>query len=307
MILLCGCARLLGKCYENTMHSLEDWIKQLLTQSVKDLNSKYSDYYSARRAVESLSSVDQQKLAASSVSNHILEELHKKIRGCLCEVEVWEAILFQLRHPLPAHIAHDLIDRDSNVLTLGHTRQDDEVQWRLASLVDEALLTLARDFYTNPDYDVTELQKLLDLYPHHGWLLRSWPHWGNSSREKKIVFHKRAWEHPERPDSLPSPEQYWDRLADREREEREEQLRVEREAEERRLELERIAKDMLNSEEIQFILSVQEPEMLLALAGNPQISVHWIQKLINCHYVKGARQIREAAEENIKTRQTQLG
>jgi hypothetical protein len=91
-----------------------------------------------------------------------------------------------------------------------------------------------------------------------------------------------------------------------EREERDKQLQAEREAEERRCELERVAKDILNSEEIKFILSFQEPELLLALAGNPQISVDWIQKLINCHHVKGARQIREAAEKNIKARQMQL-
>ncbi|MBV9865630.1 MAG: hypothetical protein JO316_09790 [Abitibacteriaceae bacterium] len=301
------------------MNLVEDWIKQLLTQEVKDLSLKYSypAHDTAENEIESLIGPDRIQRCPSPIPAPLIEQLHEKLRGLRCEAYIWDALLFHLGTPLPPHVAHDLMDRDIAVSTLGHTRQLDEVQWRLASLVDEALLTLFWALYSDPKYELAELEKLLGQHPDHLWLLDKWQHgWncGSSSREKELAFHRWVWEHPHRPAEMPNPEQYLHIMEIREHQEKkerlrveweqkEEQLRLEREAEERRLEVTHVANDWLQKEKIRFIIAVQEPEMLLALASNPQIPVQWIQKLVNCHHVKGARQIREAAENNIKTRQ----
>lgn len=153
--------------------------------------------------------------------------MHQKIRNHKCEAAVWDAIIFRLSAPLPTQIAHDLIDRDVIVGQLGHTRQGDEIQWRLASLIDEALLTLVWDFFTNSTYEVAQLQKLLSEHPDHVWLLDKWEHWALLSssvreREKEIIFHRWAWEHPKRPGNFPNLEQYLEIMADKERKQNDE-------------------------------------------------------------------------------------
>ena len=300
------------------MHSLEDWIIKLIDEDIDKINRKHSpnNYGAVEEEIESLPDIESMQYATSQVDANLLEKLHLKIREQKCEVEIWHAIIFHISGPLPILIAHDLIDRDIIVSQLGHTRQEGEIQWRLASLVDEALLTLFRDLYTNPNSKVEELRKLLNQHSNHGWLLDKWEHWANksSSSDKEIVFHRWVWEHQNRPANFPNPEDYLEIMADRERkkvEERlraeykakQEQLKIEREAEQRRLDLERVATDKLDQIEIELILLLREPDTLLALANNSHIEIEWVQKLINCHQVKGARQIREAADRNIKTRQ----
>jgi hypothetical protein len=222
---------------------------------------------------------------------------------------------------VPTHVAHDLIDRKVIVSQLGHTRQNEEIQWRLASLVDEALLTLVYDLFTDPKYTASELEKLLARHPEHFWLLEKWEHWALRSSqanemEKEIVWHRWARAHPKevgvppgRALEVPTLEKYLEIIADKERErlrahwdEKEAQLRVERAAEERRLEVKLMAERILPEEEIQRVYSGKEPDELLSLASNPHASMEWIQKLITCHHVKGSRQIREAAERNIQSR-----
>ncbi len=168
-----------------TPSALEDWIKQLLARPVDELNSRY-DYSPedvARHEVESLADVEPRKFASTRVSAHTLQELHRKIRAQECESIVWDALIFYLLEPLPPDIAHDLISRDIIVSQLGHTRQNDEVQWRLASLVDEAFLTFVWDMFTKPIYSASEFEKLLGQHPEHLWLLEKWEHWALLSSE----------------------------------------------------------------------------------------------------------------------------
>ncbi|HEX8834027.1 MAG TPA: hypothetical protein VF719_07485 [Abditibacteriaceae bacterium] len=305
------------------MRSLEDWIIKLVDEDIDKINRKYLSVSDGtiEKELESLPDIGPMVYGTSHVHANILGKLHLKIRSQKCETKIWDAIISRISGPLPTSAAHDLIDRDIIVDQLGHTRQDDEVQWRLGSLVDEALLTLVWDFFTNPIYEVAELQKLLSQHPNHLWLLDKWEHWALLSSsvrepEKEIVFHRWAWEHPKRPVHFPNTEQYLDIMAAKERqkieeqarverEENEEQLRIESETNARRCELERIANEMLDETKIQSILSSQDPDLILALANNSSIEVQWVHKLVNCHNVKGARQIREAADSNIKSRQQQ--
>jgi hypothetical protein len=308
--------------------SLADWIKQLLTQPIVEINRKYSrsENYLAEKEVESLLGMQSSKYRSSDVSADTVHELHLKIRDQKCEAAIWDAVIFRLSEPLPSPVAHDLIDRRIIVSQLGHTRQNDDVQWRLASLVDEALLTLVHDLFTDSKYTASELEELLARHPEHFWLLEKWEHWALRSSqvkemEKEIVWHRWARAHPKQVDvppsralEVPTLEKYLEIIAAKERErlrahweEKEAQLRAERTADEKRLEVKLTAERILPEEEIQRIYSSREPEELLSLARNPHISMEWIQKLLNCYHVKGSRQIREAAERNIQSRTASIG
>ncbi|RYX84411.1 hypothetical protein EON83_09790 [bacterium] len=323
------------------MTTTQDWILQLLGQPIEKLNREY-DYFDE---VAALPEVAANRYRSSDVSASVLHQLHQKVRGQECEFWAWGTVIFPIRDPLPPAIAHDLIDRDIIVSQLGHTRQLDEVQWRLASLVDEALLTFAWDMFNKPTYSAAELEKLLTQHTDNLWLLHQWKNYGMQDSpmwkpqvgdmEKEIIFHRWAWQHPHRdedtrhwPKDVPTLEQYMEILAQRKqgllRLEREaEEARLEREAREARLErkageariqaeraveerrdqLQRLAERPLAPQEIERILTAREPDELLALASNPHVALEQIAKLTNCHNIKGARQIREAAQNNIKNRE----
>ena len=306
------------------MHSLEDWIKQLLTRPLAELNRKYDYRGTAEQEVQSFADAGPRSYRSAYVSAETLRGLHEKIRGQKCESSIWNAIIFHLRDSLPTSIAHDLIDRNIIVSQMGHTRQNDEIQRRLAFSVDEALLTLVGEMFTKPTYTVTDLENLLSQHPINGWLLEKWEHWALldsqvKDRDKEAVFHSWAWRHPQdvsgpsrRIVDVPSPERYLEIMADKarerariEREAEEEQLRAEQAVEARRLEMQRLSEKDLTPEEIEQIFSTQAPDELLAVARNPRLPVEWLQKLINCYGIKGARQIREAVQKNLSTQSPQ--
>jgi hypothetical protein len=100
-------------------------------------------------------------------------------------------------HPLPDAIAHDLIDREVAIARLGHSRQTDDVQWRLAGFYDEARLTLAIDLYTNPRYSTAGLQRLLRQFPTDTWMLDTLSRRTPSSTEKQAAYVAIAASHPD--------------------------------------------------------------------------------------------------------------
>ena len=307
------------------MHSLEDWIKQLLTQHLAELNRKYDYRGTAEQEVQSFADAQPRSYRSADVSTETLHGLHQKIREQECESSIWNAIIFPLRDPLPTSIAHDLIDREVIVSQMGHTRQNDEIQRRLASLVDEALLTFVWDMFRSSVYTAIDLENLLSQHPDNLWLLNQWEHWALlntqvGEREKEIVFHRWAWQHPHRefPTHLrhlfdvPGPERYLEIMADKERERariareaEEERLQAEQAIEARRLEMQHLSQRELTPTEIQAIFSAQASDELLAIARNPHLPVEWLQKLINCYGIKGARQIREAVQENLRAKSPQ--
>lgn len=251
-------------------------MSQLVEQPINELDRKYASFegMTASQELDALLRASHNAAIVGGVSDEIVRAFHSKVRGRECEATLWNAVLFRLRAPLPPEIAHDLIDRDIVVGQLGHTRQKDDVQWRLASLVDEALLTFVWDMFTQALYPAAEFEKLLFQHPGHVWLLDKWEHWALLSskiqdEEKEVLFHRWAWEHPERSNArseVPPLERYLEILEERrqkqqriEREAEEERQRVEQEDEQRRIELRHLSQRPLMEEEIRGMFWCKTP------------------------------------------------
>jgi hypothetical protein len=139
---------------------------------------------------------------SSTVSDAILRQLHEKVREQRCENAIWDAIFWYLARAIPLAIAHDLIDRGVSTIRMGMTRQDDEVQWRLATFNEDALYTLIRERYVDEQYSVAQFESMLEQYSytiHSNSILYMLSYYTTPSSEKKtallafIVKQKRNW------------------------------------------------------------------------------------------------------------------
>jgi hypothetical protein len=74
---------------------------------------------------------------------------------------------------------------------------------------------------TEREHPVAELEKLLGQFPDHLKLLYKWEWWkfNGASREKRLAYHRWAWQHEAKGEEVPSPEQFlvmmeeWDNRA----------------------------------------------------------------------------------------------
>lgn len=192
------------------MNLLEDWIKDLIKKPLAFLNDKYPDEDIVKVELDSLFlplvdsySVEQMKVReAGHVSNAVLQKLHKKIRNRPCEETIWSGVFWYLANPLPGSLAHDLVDRWIATIRMGSfTRQVDEVQWRLATFNEDALYTLVRERYQEPEYSTAQFETMLRQYaPINGdGILYMLSFYETPSPEKKAAFmaalvrEKRNW------------------------------------------------------------------------------------------------------------------
>ncbi len=187
------------------LKGLEDWARGILEVPTPALNRCYGSWKKEdelRKSIENLPFFSRYRPVFRSILAPTLRELHQKLRGHKCEEVIWTVILESLDHALPDEIALDLIERYSPnrrvILMLGHSRQNDAVMWKLAPLVDEALLTLAKSFYTESNRTLEELEKALRWFPTHEWMLESLGHCSASSLEKRLAYEKAIEEHPQR-------------------------------------------------------------------------------------------------------------
>ncbi|RYG66080.1 hypothetical protein EON80_16145, partial [bacterium] len=127
-----------------------------------------------------------------TVAEDLLSQLHSQIRNQPCEQEVWGTVVMQISNPLPDLITHDLIDRGIVIEQLGHLHQSEAILRRLAPLVPEALLTLAGEFYRNPQRSLGEFVDILDQYADAPWLRSHLAHGVTSSSQKLGAFLKRV-------------------------------------------------------------------------------------------------------------------
>ncbi|MDP9351208.1 MAG: hypothetical protein M3P51_06685, partial [Chloroflexota bacterium] len=202
---------------------LEAWVGRLLAMPPAELAARYCDpqpreedgevyYYTPDAAEHELETLKGPYVPAGDpyrkigeVPDELLRELHRRLRGTGCEQPVWCAVASELARPLPDDVADDFLDRAGELelltLTLGHTRQGDRAQWRLAELVEEALLTLGIEFYRDPERDASELRSLLERFRDrkgYGWLLDTLVRRDPSSPEKERVLREAVERHPER-------------------------------------------------------------------------------------------------------------
>ncbi len=206
--------------------------------------------------------------------------LHETLRGTVCEDPIWDVIIGELAHPLPDGIANDLIDRGVAIDMLGHSRQSEPVQWRLASFYPEALLTLGTELYTDPKRDVSEfralIDTLLDAHPGRDWLLGTLLRRDPSSPEKEQVLVEALDRYPDSPD-------------------------VRRMREVRPLLLS-ARKPAITSEEAQALLATREPEVLEQLAANPATPGEVVRAMTTTKGIRNASHIRALALSNLHIR-----
>lgn len=117
-----------------------------------------------------------------------VSEVYKTVKNTDVEEIVWRRLVFLYDKPLTKQIAFDLIDRKIALVELGHTKQHYEVMWKLAELVDEALLTLAIDIYTITSFGVEETEILFNKYYDHKWMLETLIRTEPSSIEKRRLL-----------------------------------------------------------------------------------------------------------------------
>jgi hypothetical protein len=184
---------------EESDTALEDWIQSLLEQPTDALNSRYTQEQIVYDELEYLplpkSKSRGYTVEASHVSEAVLENLHEKIRGQSCEPALWNVVVWYLAHPLPIALAHDLIDRSVSFIAMGHTRQVDEVQWRLATLVEDALYTLIRERYQQDRYSAALFEAILQQYyfsDHYEGILYMLTYFQTPSTQKKDILIERV-------------------------------------------------------------------------------------------------------------------
>jgi hypothetical protein len=254
--------------------SLKNWIDKLVTQADQHLDYICLDQKTPLTTVETF-------LSPAEVSDDTLLRLHHKLRNTVCEERIWEVVLAVLKTPLPPSIAYDFIDRRIAINVLGHTKQINTVQWRMAAFHDEALLTLAIDVYTSPQRDLAELHALFQDFPDHLWMLETLVRQNPSHPQKEHALVALITNHP-RAEKLLSI------------------YRIHRSA--------MLAKDPnLRLETIEELFRSREPHVLKALAANPQTPTHLLAELATIKHMSLARDIRRIAKEQLKARAHDMG
>lgn len=283
---------------------LERWVLSLVDRPLQELIRRYGAperrleedgeaYEHPNRAAEreledlyasGVSDVDSGRVAGAA-SAEALRRLHAKLRGTPAEQRVWAAVIGELTHPLPDDVADDLIDREVAIDQLGHSRQSDLVQWRLAEFYDEALLTLGKELYARHERGLEEFQSVLDTgrtgRANYPWLLESLADLRASSPEKEQAYLRALEDHPDREWAL-----------------RTRRVRA----------LENQAHDeTVTPEQAEALHATGEPEVWLALAGNPATPTHILEQLAGVAGVKRAKQIRTLARERLGHRRGSAG
>lgn len=248
---------------------IETWILSLLERRIEDLDREYAD----DSAWSWLDEISRGKVDIG-LSDETFHALHLGLYGHPCEDPLWSAIVWKIRRPLPASIAHDLLDRDLATMYLCHSRQEDEVQWRMAGMdrLDEALLTLAREFYTLETRTLTEFQVLLHRFPDHIWMLANLSLQRASSTEKETLLFAHIRRRPDA-DSI---------------------LKVYNRAERKKH-----AKRIKDIEEIQQLFDTGDPYSLRGLAENLNTPQTLLEAMLEMKNTQFAKDIRDAARETL--------
>ncbi|WP_127583395.1 hypothetical protein [Paenibacillus koleovorans] len=209
----------------------------------------------------------------SEITEDVLSELYHRLRSTDMEAAVWEELVFLYKRPLPKTIAYDLIDRNIALIHLGHTKQEYEVMWKLAELVDEALLTLASDIYTQRNFSLEETEILFDKFHGNTWMLETLIRKNPSSPEKRKLLESAI-------------------LKNKDSARLHRLINV--------LHNEQLARRTdLSSEEFYFLFMTNEPTVWLALSQNPNTPVEILSKLLVVEHMNKAKRIRHAARLNL--------
>lgn len=108
------------------------------------------------------------------IEKSLMNFVIQKLKGVAIENIFWENTLFfvsidsleddVLNYFVKFNIAHEI---------LGHLPLPDKYLWELANEVEEAILTLGKRYYTNPNYSDKEFELMLDKFTNSYWLWSS--------------------------------------------------------------------------------------------------------------------------------------
>lgn len=204
----------------------------------------------------------------------MLFEVYNAVKGTDFEEAVWRSLILLYGKPLPKEVAFDLIDRMVALLDLGHSKQEYEVLWKLAEVVDEALLALAIDVYTNISIGINETELLFNKFHVNRWMLETLIYIEPSSPEKRKLLESAILKNMDS-DPLQSLLTVVDnaKLASR---------------------------SDLTIEQFHFLFETKEPFVWLSLSQNANTPVDILNQLAEVADVKNARQIRHSASVSLR-------
>ncbi len=119
----------------------------------------------------------------------LFRELLAAFRASAHESDLWFNLLISPFSP-PEDVLEDLIQRDIHVTTIGHLPLSDRLLWKLADQVPEALLTLGKRRFLDPDCSPDRLEEVLHAYPHHRWLLNALQDLADEPSDKSRVVSR---------------------------------------------------------------------------------------------------------------------
>ncbi len=172
------------------MKTLDTWIQKLLQKPIKFKGIDDVELHLEKELKKwSLPQKNGSAVGASRVNKATLRRLQLAIRGHKHEDAIWTSVLWYLSDPLPVTLARDLIDRGVAIPMMSHTRQHDEVQWRLATIHENALHTLVCERYIEPRFTVEQFATMLEIYSRRDdGLLAILLCYQTQSPEKEAVF-----------------------------------------------------------------------------------------------------------------------
>lgn len=207
-----------------------------------------------------------------------LRQVHARIRGSEAEATIWPCLIGQRRRPIPADIAHDLIDRELAIEVLAQTRQVDAVQWRLAERSPQACALLAVEFYTRPEHSPAVFAELLARSAESTALLADLARLDASTPEKEQRYLAAVRQHPAAACLLA-------RHAAHQR-------------------VRRAQAPDAHPAELAALFVRGEPPVLRALAANPRTPAHLLQALAGVEGISYAPQIRRTARQTLDQQQS---
>ncbi len=185
-----------------------------------------------------------------------------------------------LSHPaLTESIMTNILDSNPSLLTeLGHLSGSRELLHLLAQTYQypEAILTIAKQLYTDSSASVLEFQSFLEKHPDDAWMLKSLAHLWPSSQEKDDALVACLGRHRDLYD-------YFIEV----RRSQQRQLRAAHET---------------NAEAIQELFATRDPAVLRKLALNPHTPELLLRELVEIKEMKRAKEIRELARCALRRR-----
>ncbi len=265
--------------------TLADWIAALLQQPPDELDRKWSDCQVTEESVSQIAEIKRhgsEHYGCSIVSLETLLGLHRKLRGLPCEDTIWSSIILHLEKPLPSEVAHDLLDRAIASNELEHSRQEDDVQQRMAEGGEEALLTWALALYCDARRSLREFESVLKRFSDNEWMLETLMSANASWPDKEIALNSIVNQHAES-----------ERLLQIGKVHRAEQ---------------RAADWGIGRDEFESLYQMNEPDVLLTLAFNPRTPIVYLRAMSKNNKpaistigkVDLASQIRNAARHNLR-------